>query len=167
MVNEEVFDRIWDMLDKGYTYRQIRKELGVGNWTISRVKKYKMLIEGLRGFFNRGDFVRLCRRVRKEEARLTWDKLVALWDYWSWMEFFYVEQPLRGWRKAVLLDKIVDSVLLGIYQIWLLLDQLYQMLTYGMLVVLKCIPCTGALCVYPPATGLRGYPPLPCLGHII
>jgi len=175
MVDEGVKRRIREMLEEGYSYRQIRRELGVGCSTITKVKKemdFEKQLEGVlrsfEEFFNSAEFIRLKRAWTREEAKLTDEKLESLWNYWNWLELEYITWPLIEWRKVKLSERILDLVFLSIYQIWLWMDQLFDLFTRNMFVVLGCTNCTGAPLNYIPYWGNRGYPPVvPFYRHYI
>lgn len=95
MVSDEVKDEIKRMLKAGYTYRQIREALGVGHWTITKVKKEleEEEEERLKEYlalkldeWNR-QWKSVTRKALREMSELTDKELEDLWGYWAVLEF--------------------------------------------------------------------------------
>jgi len=104
------------MLKEGYTYRQIREVLGVGHWTITKVKKELEREEKEREFMEalsrklsnwEVEFKRIFRKLRRD-AKLTDEDLKALWDYWGHMEYEYIESERLRDRLYRFVDTWLD-----------------------------------------------------------
>lgn len=109
MVSDELKDEIKRMLKEGYSYRAIREALGVGHWTITRVKQELEREEKERKFMEelalaldewKREWKRKMRNWLRKEAELTDEKLKALWDYWASMEL-----------KNIDLEQLIDRYL--------------------------------------------------------
>jgi IS30 family transposase len=121
MVRVELKDEIKRMLKEGYTYRQIREALGVGHWTIHKVKlelereeEERRLREAWAKVLPKWEqeFKRLVRKSGLGKVKLSEDDLKVLWDYWDRMELDieferlldkYVEvcvKPLLVWLEC-------------------------------------------------------------------
>ena len=175
MVEAELEEKIREMLERGYSYRQIRKALNVGNWTITKVKKEMDLERKLEEFqrvfeesVRSREFIRLMRALLREDAKLTDEKLEDLWDYWSWMELEHITRPMVEWQKMRVLEKTFELYLLGIYQMNFMMEQIFWSLYNYIFRPLQVhCPHCRTVNLYP-AQGIRGYPPVaPFYRHYI
>ena len=96
MVKDELKDEIKKLFRDGYSYRALRDALGVGHWTINRVKqelereeRERMIMESLARKWDEWSrqWKRVTRKALRKGAELTDEKLGDLWGYWVVMEF--------------------------------------------------------------------------------
>lgn len=141
MVKDELKDEIKRMLKAGYTYRQIREALGVGHWTITRVKRElereeeeerlkEYLALELDEFARQ--WKRLVRGALRDMSKLTDEKLKDLWDYWHRIEFEEITIPL-------FVDRYINACvkpMIYCYYFNLLWDW-----AVGLLGLLRSMPC--------------------------
>ena len=161
MVDSNTFTQIYQMLDSGYTYRQIRNKLGVGNWTITKVKKFRDSVLELNGILRSGILTRYIRQNSRKDSLPTPDKLTALWNYWRKIEHDLIIYPSTNQKFLNSLFNILEFSLKSLFNVIFSLVQFFNSLLSFLLSFFYSSNRTVALSPPYSPYSVGGYPPPP------